>query len=129
VDAYPEQRFSGVLTRKTETIDPVTRTELWEFDVDNSKHLLKAGVFGYARIGIERNGPSFVIPPSAIATTLERRFVIKVKDGKAQWMDVRQGIMTDSGVEVFGNLATGDTLPIKATDERKPGTQGYWKVH
>ena len=128
VDAYPEQRFSGVLTRKTETIDPTTRTELWEFGVDNSKHLLKAGTFVYAKIGLGRSTPSFVLPPSAIATTLERKFIIKVKDGKTQWVDVRQGMTTDAGVEVFGNLATGDTLLVKATDERKPGSKAYWKV-
>jgi len=128
VDAWPEQRFSGVLTRKTETVDPVTRTELWEFEVDNSRHLLKAGVFAYARIGIERNGPSFVIPPSAITTTLERKFVSKVTEGKVNWIDIRQGITTDSGIEIFGNLKSGDTLLVKSTDERKPGSKGYWKV-
>ena len=128
VDAYPEQRFSGVLTRKTETIDPGTRTELWEFDVDNSKHLLKAGGFVYARIALGRSAPSFILPPSAIATTLERKFAIRVKDGKAEYVDVRQGMTTDAGVEVFGNLKTGDTLVTKATDERKPGTRAYWKM-
>ena len=128
VDAYPEQRFSGVLTRKTETIDPGTRTELWEFGVDNSKHLLKAGSFVYARIALGRSAPSFILPPSAIATTLERKFVIRVKDGKAEYVDVRQGMTTDAGVEVFGNLNTGDTLVTKATDERKPGTRAYWKM-
>ena len=55
VDAYPEQRFSGTLTRKTETIDPGTRTELWEFDVDNGKHLLTAGTFVYAKIKLGRS--------------------------------------------------------------------------
>ncbi|HWK05092.1 MAG TPA: efflux RND transporter periplasmic adaptor subunit [Puia sp.] len=128
VDAYPERRWAGVLTRKTETIDPGTRTELWEFAVDNSQHLLKAGTFVYAKIALGRGAPSFVLPPSAIATTLERKFVIRVKGGKAQWVDVRQGMTTDAGVEVFGDLATGDTLLVKATDERKPGTGGYWKV-
>jgi membrane fusion protein, multidrug efflux system len=128
VDAYPEQRFTALLTRKTETIDPTTRTELWEFSVDNNKHLLKAGAFVYAKIALGRSAPSFVLPPSAIATTLERKFVIKVKDGKAQWIDVRQGMTTDAGVEVFGNLATGDTLLVKATDERKPGAEAYWKL-
>jgi RND family efflux transporter MFP subunit len=129
VDAYPEQRFTGILTRKTETIDPTTRTELWEFDVDNGKHLLKAGTFVYARIALGRSTPSFVLPPSAIATTLERKFVIRVKNGKAEYVDVRQGMTTDAGVEVFGNLTTGDTLVTKATDERKPGTGAYWKLH
>jgi len=101
VDAYPEQRFTGLLT---------------------------AGTFVYAKIKLGRSTPSFVLPPSAIATTLERKFVIKVKEGKVQWVDVRQGMTTDAGIEVFGDLATGDTLLVKATDERKPGTQAYWKL-
>jgi membrane fusion protein, multidrug efflux system len=128
VDAYPEQRFTGVLTRKTETIDPATRTELWEFDVDNSKHLLKAGTFVSARIRLERSAPSFILPPGAIATTLERKFVIRVKGGKAEWVDVRQGMTTDAGIEAFGDLKQGDTLLLKASDERKPGSQSYWKL-
>lgn len=128
VDAYPQQRFTGTLTRKTGTIDPDTRTEGWEYDVDNRQHLLKAGAFVYARLDLERGGPSMILPPSAIATTLERKFIIRVHDGKTQWVDVRQGMSTDAGVEVFGNLHPGDTLLTKATDERKPGTTAYWKV-
>jgi len=128
VDAYPEQRFTGILTRKTETIDPGTRTELWEFEVDNRPHLLKAGTFVYAKIALGRSTPSFVLPVSAIATTLERKFVILVKNGKVEYVDVRQGMTTDAGIEVFGDLKTGDTLVTKATDERKPGTTAYWKM-
>lgn len=128
VDAYPQQRFTGILTRKTGTIDPTTRTELWEYDVDNRQHLLKAGAFVYARLSLERGAPSIALPPGAIATTLERKFVIRVHDGKAQWVDVRQGMTTDNGVEVFGELHPGDTLVTKATDERKPGTVAYWKL-
>ena len=128
VDAYPEQRFTGVLARKTETIDPGTRTELWEFGVNNARHLLKAGTFVYAKIALGRSTPSFVLPPSAIATTLERKFVIRVKNGKTEYVDIRQGMTTDAGIEVFGDLVIGDTLVTKATDERKPGTQAYWKV-
>jgi len=91
-------------------------------------HFLKAGVFARAKINITRNGPSYVIPSSAIATTLERKFVIKVTDGKADWVDVRQGMTTDSGIEIFGNLKIGDTLLVKAADERKPGSRAYWKI-
>lgn len=127
VDAYPQQRFTGALTRKTGTIDPVTRTELWEYDVDNRQQLLKAGTFAYARINLERGTPSMILPPTAIATTLERKFVIRVHGGATQWVDVRQGLTTDNGVEVFGDLQPGDTLLVKATDERKPGTTAYWK--
>ncbi|HEV2355624.1 MAG TPA: efflux RND transporter periplasmic adaptor subunit [Puia sp.] len=127
VDANPEQRYTGVLTRKTGSIDPVTRTELWEYDVDNRNHQLIAGAFVYARLQLERTGPTFILPPGAVATTLERKFVIRVHDGKAEWVDVRQGMTTDKGIEVFGELHPGDTLLAKATDERKPGTSAYWK--
>jgi hypothetical protein len=51
-----------------------------------------------------------------------------VKDGQAQWLDVRQGMTTEKGIEVFGELKEGDTLLIKGTDERKPGTTAFWKV-
>jgi RND family efflux transporter MFP subunit len=129
VDAYPQQRFTGALTRKTGTIDPVTRTELWEYDVDNRAQLLKAGAFVYARLHLERGTPSLILPPTAIATTLERKFVIRVHNGAAQWIDVRQGMTTDTGIEIFGDLHPGDTLLVKATDERKPGTIAYWKTN
>jgi membrane fusion protein (multidrug efflux system) len=128
VDAYPDRKFTGSLTRKTETIDPATRTELWEFDVDNSLRLLKAGTFVAARISLERPAPSFILPPASIATTLERKFVIRVNAGKAQWIDVRQGMTTDAGIEVFGELHQGDTILAKATDERKPGSIAFWRV-
>jgi membrane fusion protein, multidrug efflux system len=128
VDAYPSQRFPAVLTRKTETIDPATRTELWEFSVDNSARQLKAGAFAYVKLKLERGGLSFIVPPSAIATTQERKFVIRVNGGKAEWMDIRQGITNDSGIEIFGDLRNGDTVLVKATDERKPGSSAYWKV-
>jgi len=126
VDAYPTQYFKATLTRKSETIDPGTRTELWEFQVDNSDHLLKAGSFAYVKLSLERGGSSFIVPFAAVATTQEKRFVIRVHEGKAEWVDVRQGMTLDAGVEIFGNLSAGDTLLKKATDERKPGSTGLW---
>lgn len=128
VDAYPEKSFTATLSRKSGTIDPTTRTEQWEYKFDNSSNELKSGSFAYVKLSMERAGNSFVVPPTAITTNEERKFVIKVKDGKAEWVDVRQGMSTDKGMEIFGNLANGDTLVVRATDERKPGSEAYWKL-
>jgi RND family efflux transporter MFP subunit len=128
VEAWPGRSFPAVLARKSETIDPTTRTELWEFEVNNSHQDLKSGAFAYAQFNLERGGPSFLVPPSAVSTTQEKKFVIRVKDNRAEWVDVGQGITTDKGVEILGRLTAGDTLLVKATDERKPGTTAYWKV-
>ncbi|PSL33357.1 RND family efflux transporter MFP subunit [Chitinophaga ginsengisoli] len=128
VDAYPLERFAAKLTRKSGTIDPATRTELWEFEVPNGEGKLKAGAFAYVKIGLQRDMPSVIVPATAIATTQERKFVIRVKDGKAEWVDTRQGITTDKGIEIFAGIQPGDTLLMKATDERKPGSTAFWKV-
>ncbi len=129
VDAYPEKLFSATLSRKSGSIDPATRTEQWEFSYDNKGNELTSGAFAYVKLDLQRNGNSFVVPPAAIATTQERKFVIRVKNGKAEWVDVRQGMSTDKGIEIFGNINNGDTLVGRATDERKPGSVAYWKTN
>ncbi len=128
VDAFPEKLFTATLSRKSGTIDPTTRTEQWEYKFDNKNNELKSGSFAYVKLNMERAGNSFIVAPGAIATNQERKFVIKIKDGKAEWVDVRQGMSTDKGIEIFGNLSNGDTLVVRATDERKPGIIAYWKV-
>lgn len=121
-DEYPEKVFTARLARKAGAIDPSTRTELWEFDLENSDHLLKAGAFLTVRINMSREYAGFLLPSSAIATTLEKKFVIRVEQGKAVWVDVRQGMTTEKGIEIFGDIHAGDTIMLKATDERKPGS-------
>ena len=129
VDAYPNKLFQATLSRKSESINPQTRTELWEYVYDNNNHELKSGSFAYVKVGLQRTGFSFIIPPTAIVTNQERKFVIKIKEGKASWVDVRQGMSTDKGIEVFGELNNNDTLVIRATDERKPGSTAFWKIN
>jgi RND family efflux transporter MFP subunit len=128
VDAYPDKLFKAQLTRKSGAIDPVTRTELWEYTFNNAGGELKAGSFAYIKLALHRSNNSFMVPATAIATTQEKKFMIRVKDGKAEWVDVRQGMTTEKGIEVFGNLSNSDTVLLRATDERKPGSTAFWKL-
>ena len=123
VDAVPEKSFSATLDRKSNTIDPGNRTELWEFLVKNNTNELRSGMYANAKFPLSRNANSVVVPYAAIATTLEKKFVIKYDNGLTQWIDVRNGINMDSTVEIFGNIKPGDTLLKKATDEVKNGTK------
>jgi membrane fusion protein, multidrug efflux system len=121
VDAQPGKAYSAVLSRKSNQIDLKTRTELWEFEVNNPKQELKSGMYGNVSFALQRKEPSFVVPFSAVVTNLERKFVIRVRDGKTKWIDVRTGITMNDRVEVFGDLREGDTLVLRATDELKSG--------
>jgi len=128
VESNPNKSFTAQLARKSGAIDPKNRTETWEYKFNNPHNELKAGSFAYVKLNLTRNAASFVISPSSVATNQERKFVIAVKNGKAEWVDIRQGMSTEKGFEVFGDLKVGDTLVVRATDERKPGSTGYWKV-
>lgn len=122
VDAQPDKKYFAKLSRKTGSINKENRTETWEFIINNGLQELKSGMFANATMKLGRKASSFVVAPSAIATTLEKRFVIRLKNGKAEWIDVRNGMNTGDFIEIFGNLNVGDTLLFKATDEIKEGT-------
>ena len=118
VDAMPSRKYQAKLARKSNQIDSKTRTELWEFEVDNVKTELKSGMYGTLNLTMQRF-ESFVVPYSAVVTNLERSFVIRVNDNKIEWVDVRTGINMKDQIEIFGDLTEGDQIVIRASDELK----------
>lgn len=122
VDAQPDVTYQAVLSRKAGALNLANRTETWEFLFKNSNNQLKSGMFANAVLNLGRKAPTFLVPASAVATSLEKHFVIRLKDGKAEWVDVRNGISVGDKMEIFGNLSENDTLLMRATDEIKAGT-------
>ncbi len=121
VDAQPSKTYTAVLARKSNQIDFKTRTELWEFEVVNTSGELKSGMYANISFKVNRKDSSFVIPYSALVTNLERRFVIRVRDGKTEWINVRIGIGMSDKIEIFADLNEGDQLVLRANDELKEG--------
>jgi RND family efflux transporter MFP subunit len=121
LEAEPSKKYSATLARKSNQIDSKTRTERWEFEVSNSNQELKSGMYGNASFSLRRSEPSFVVPYSSVVTNLERSFVIRVREGKVEWVDVRNGISMKDRVEIFGDLQEGDLLLTRANDEIKAG--------
>jgi RND family efflux transporter MFP subunit len=120
VDAYPGQVFDAKLSRKSGSLNLTNRTETWEFIYPNKDKKLKSGMFANAIINFSRPDPSFVVPATAIVTNQERRFIIRLKNTKTEWVDVHYGIVLDDGTEIFGTLYAGDTILVRGTDEIKP---------
>jgi RND family efflux transporter MFP subunit len=128
VEAYPEKVFEAKLTRKTASVDPVNRTETWEYQYNNTNGMLKAGSFAYVVFHWQRDTPSFLVPATAVVTNQEKKFVIRVQGDSAVWTDVRQGVSSGSSMEIFGQLSRGDTILLNATDEKKPGYKAVWRT-
>lgn len=121
VDAYPGKTYEAKLSRKAGALNLLNRTETWEFTYPNKDRQLKSGMFANATINFSRLAPSFVVPSASVVTNQERRFIIRVTKGLAEWVDVRAGIVLDDKIEIFGSLTEGDTILVRGTDEIKQG--------
>jgi RND family efflux transporter MFP subunit len=123
VSAYPGQTFTGAVARPAHSVDPKTRTMPVELDVSNPGGRLSPGMYAEVSWPQRRAASSLLVPPRAIKATTERVFVVRVASGVAEWVDVRRGAPEGDLVEVFGNLAAGDKILERATDEIRPGTR------
>ena len=123
--AAPGEQFTGVVRRISHALDAKTRTMPVELDVDNSSKRLAPGMFPEVSWPARRPRPSLFVPPTAVATTTERTFVVRVREGQVEWVDVKRGVAVNRQggdlVEVFGDLAPGDQIVARGTDELRPG--------
>ncbi len=122
VPAYPGETFSGPIARIAHSIDSKTRSMAVEMDVANAGGQLAPGMYPTVRWPVRRPKPSLFVPPTSIVTTTERTFVIRVRDGVAEWVNVSQGQSSADLVEVFGPLESGDVIVRRASDELREGT-------
>ena len=123
VAAFPARDFTGVVARPAYAVDTATRTMPVELDFANPANELTPGMYAEVMWPIRRERETLFVPPTAIVATTERIFVIRVADGNAEWVDVERGLSEGSLAEVFGDLAPGDRIVLRATDEIRPGTR------
>jgi RND family efflux transporter MFP subunit len=123
VVAYPGESFSGRVARIARAVDVATRTMAVELDVANADGRLAPGTFCQVQWPVRRPGPSLFVPSASVAATTDRTFVIRIRGGKTEWVDVRTGLTSGPLVEVFGDLRAGDEIAGRGTDELRPGTE------
>jgi len=61
------------------------------------------------------------VPKTSVVTTTERTFVIREKDGRAEWVNVQKGPADGDMIRVIGPLNRGDHVLKRATDEIREG--------
>ena len=116
VRAFPGQQFTGKIDRVAGNVTPGTRAETVEIDIANPGEQLKPGMFASATIPIKAPQSSLFVPKSAVVSTAERTYVIRVAGGKTELVDVQKGDENAGQVQVFGPLKAGDVV-LKAGNE------------
>jgi RND family efflux transporter MFP subunit len=123
VPPYPGQSFSGTVARIADAVDVRTRTMAVELDVVNKDGRLAPGTFCQVAWPVQRPAPSLFVPSGSVGSTTDRTFVVRIRGGKAEWVDVKTGLASGPLTEIFGDLQPGDTVAVRGTDEIKPGTE------
>jgi RND family efflux transporter MFP subunit len=123
VPAYPGETFAGVVSLTAHDLDAKTRTMPVELEVKNTDLRLAPGMYPEVSWPVKRPQPSALLPPTSIVTTTERTFVIRVKDGAAEWVNVGRGARVGDLIEVLGPLKDGDVIVRRGTDEIRDGAK------
>jgi membrane fusion protein (multidrug efflux system) len=122
VPAFPGRSFRGTIARIAHSLDEKTRTMPVELEASNTKGELSPGTFSDVLWPVRRSYPTLFVPTTAVANTLERVFVVRIRDAKTEWVDVKTGATADKLIEVFGDLHEGDMVAVRGTDELRPGS-------
>ncbi|GAB3334360.1 efflux RND transporter periplasmic adaptor subunit [Larkinella ripae] len=123
VGAMPGREFTGKISRRSSNMNEQFRSETVEIDVSNPARKFKPGMFAEISLSAEGTPGAVAVPASAVVASTERQYVIRVQDGRAQYVDVRKGQQAGEMTEVFGNLRANDPIVINAREDLKEGAQ------
>jgi RND family efflux transporter MFP subunit len=123
VPAYPERSYSGTVARISRALDQKTRTMPVELDVANPDGSLAPGMYPTVQWPVRRSRPGLFVPKTSVVTTTERTFVVRNRNGEAEWVDVRKGTPEGDLIEILGELKPGEMVVRRATDEMREGTR------
>lgn len=121
VDAYPNEEFSGEISKVSEVVDIVTRTLPVEIVIPNPEHRLKSGMFARLRIFAGKHAGTLVIPADALVKEDNSDFVYVAEDSTAKKVRVRLGIRQDNKIEILEGLEENQKILVFGQQGLKDG--------
>jgi RND family efflux transporter MFP subunit len=123
VSGYPGRQFVGRITRINPTADPTTRQVRIYVSIPNAGRALVGGLFANGRMS-SATRMGLVVPASAIDVRGSAPTVMRVKQGKAEKVQVQIGLSDQSSetIEVISGIVAGDTLLLGAAQGITPGS-------
>ena len=121
VPAFPGRSFSGTVARLADSIDISTRTMPVELDVWNPNLELASGMFPQVSWPVHRSGETLFVPQSAVARATDQSYVVRIRDGRIEQVNVKTGAAMGEQTEIFGELRAGDEVAVHPGDDLRPG--------
>ncbi len=122
VKSFPGESFKAKVTRMAGVLDNRLRAERIEMDVINRDKKLLPGMVAEIKLTLPAKDSTLIISSSAVVNSPEKIFVVKVNNGKAEWVTIDKGREANGKVEIYGELNIGDEVIEKATEEIRNGS-------
>jgi len=122
VDALGGDRFAGVISRISPTVDPKTGTFRARVEVQDPTGRLKPGMFARVNIVYERRENALQVQRSAIVDADGTQSVFVVADGKAEQKAVQTGLANNGWIEITGGLQGDEQVVVVGQGGLKTGT-------
>jgi len=119
-NAMPGQQYTDKISRSANSLGSM-RSEAIEIDVENKNGQLKPGMYAEVNIPMLSGAKSLLVPNNAIIRSTEHEYVIAVNNGKANLVNIKEGLAGSDSTEVFGDLSPNEQILINANDEIKQG--------
>ena len=120
VEAYPDQAFSGTISRMNPSVEPDTRSLEVEALLENAKGLLKPGFFARASITSSHVDSALLVPKEALRYLYGVYKVYSVEKNTLHEIEVKLGRRDGEEAEIVEGLKEGDrvALPVAGEDLR-----------
>jgi len=118
----PGRRFTGTITRKSDSFDPATRTLLTEVDVVNSTGLLFPGAYTEVHLNVKSNRSTLIVPSSSLVFRAEgMRIPIVVNGDRTRLVPVTLGRDFGNTVEVLSGISDDASIIANPPDSLVDG--------
>ena len=111
-DAYKNKRFNGSVNKISLSADPRRRGFAVEILVDNSKMLLKPGIFADINVRTTNKSDIIKIPRTAIMKNDEKKYIFVSKNNIAEKKEIITGLESGNFVEIISGLNVDENLII-----------------
>jgi RND family efflux transporter MFP subunit len=118
------RKFTGKVTRTSNSLDPASRTLLAEVQVDNSSGALMPGMYCEVDLAVPRKDPPLIIPADTLVVRSNGPQVAVVDhDGVVHFTLIHLGRDFGDRLEVLDGLQAGQMLAVNPGDTVREGVR------
>ncbi len=121
VQAYPNEKFTGTVSRISPVLDLETRTAPIEIVIPNPEHALKSGMFAQVELIIDERKNVPVIVKEAVMGKEPGVYIYAVNGNAAHQRNIKLGIRQGAYYEVLEGVKEGDLVVVMGQQQLYDG--------